>query len=77
MASNEDLRRFVSHHNILRRLAPGTEAFSVNVGKVDFVEKPVAAFVRLAEGTFLPGITEVREWRECREWREWQGLGRV
>ncbi|XP_037085134.1 band 3 anion transport protein-like isoform X2 [Pollicipes pollicipes] len=59
ITSNEDLRRFMAHHNILRRLAPGTEAFSVNVGRVDFAEGPVAAFVRLAEGTYLPGITEM------------------
>ena len=59
-ASNDDLRRFVSHNNILRRLAPGTETFSVNVGRVDYAPGPVAAFVRLSEGTYLPGITEVR-----------------
>ena len=50
----------MSHNNILRRLAPGTETFSVNVGRVDFAPGPVAAFVRLSEGTYLPGITEVR-----------------
>ncbi|XP_043216384.1 band 3 anion exchange protein-like isoform X3 [Amphibalanus amphitrite] len=59
VASNDDLRRFMSHNNILRRLAPGTETFSVNVGRVDFAAGPVAAFVRLSEGTYLPGITEM------------------
>lgn len=59
ITSDPDVQRFMSHHNILRRMAAGTEVVSVNVGRVDFVDKPTAALVRLDEGTFLPGITEV------------------
>ncbi|KAF0313251.1 Anion exchange protein 2 [Amphibalanus amphitrite] len=59
MTAEQELHRFLAHQSILRRMAPGTEVFSVNVGRVDWATKPVAAFVRLAEGTFLPGITEM------------------
>ena len=37
----------------------GAEATTVLVGAVDFVEQPTIAFVRLAEGIFMPSITEV------------------
>jgi len=45
--------------SILRRIPLGAEATTVLVGAVDFLEQPTIAFVRLAEGIFMPSITEV------------------
>jgi len=45
--------------SILRRIPTGAEATTVLVGAVDFLEQPTIAFVRLAEGIFMPSITEV------------------
>lgn len=43
----------------MRKIPPGAEASSILVGQVDFLEKPVSAFVRLAEAVFLSDLTEV------------------
>ncbi|XP_041470500.1 electroneutral sodium bicarbonate exchanger 1-like isoform X3 [Lytechinus variegatus] len=43
----------------LRKIPAGAEASNVLVGEVDFVEKPMVAFIRLAEGKILSEITEV------------------
>ncbi|XP_034170972.1 anion exchange protein Ae2 isoform X2 [Osmia lignaria lignaria] len=57
-SSNEDLKR--SHNDyILKRIPAGAEATVVLVGAVDFLDQPTIAFVRLAEGAFMPSITEV------------------
>jgi len=45
--------------SILKRIPSGAEATTVLVGAVDFLEQPTIAFVRLAEGIFMPSITEV------------------
>jgi len=45
--------------SILKRIPLGAEASKVLVGAVDFLEQPTIAFVRLAEGIFMPSITEV------------------
>ncbi|XP_011636145.1 band 3 anion transport protein isoform X4 [Pogonomyrmex barbatus] len=58
MSSNEDLKK--SHNDyILKRIPAGAEATVVLVGAVDFLDQPTIAFVRLAEGVFMPSITEV------------------
>ncbi|XP_071488060.1 electroneutral sodium bicarbonate exchanger 1-like [Diadema antillarum] len=43
----------------LRKIPAGAEASNVLVGEVDFVEKPMVAFVRLSQGKILSEITEV------------------
>ncbi|XP_054012179.1 band 3 anion exchange protein isoform X1 [Hylaeus anthracinus] len=56
--SNEDLKR--GHNDyILKRIPAGAEATVVLVGAVDFLDQPTIAFVRLAEGVFIPSVTEV------------------
>ncbi|XP_057326306.1 band 3 anion transport protein isoform X2 [Microplitis mediator] len=57
-SSNEDLKK---NHNdyIFKRIPAGAEGTVVLVGAVDFLDQPTIAFVRLAEGVFMPSITEV------------------
>ncbi|XP_043287277.1 band 3 anion transport protein isoform X2 [Venturia canescens] len=57
-SSNEDLKKVHNDH-ILKRIPAGAEATVVLVGAVDFLDQPTIAFVRLAEGAFMPSITEV------------------
>ena len=45
--------------HILKRIPKDAEATTVLVGSVDFLSKPVMAFVRLSEGRFLGNLTEV------------------
>ncbi|XP_015430011.1 PREDICTED: band 3 anion transport protein [Dufourea novaeangliae] len=56
--SNEDLKKNQNDY-ILKRIPAGAEATVVFVGAVDFLDQPTIAFVRLAEGAFMPSITEV------------------
>lgn len=58
MSSNEDLKKGHNEY-ILKRIPAGAEATVVLVGAVDFLDQPTIAFVRLAEGAFMPSITEV------------------
>lgn len=57
-SSNEDLKK-VQNDYILKRIPAGAEATTVLVGAVDFLDQPTIAFVRLAEGVFMPSLTEV------------------
>ncbi|XP_044734165.1 anion exchange protein 3 isoform X2 [Chrysoperla carnea] len=57
-SSNEDLKK-AQNDAILKRIPVGSEATTVLVGSVDFLEQPTIAFVRLAEGILMPSITEV------------------
>lgn len=43
----------------MRKIPPGAEASSILVGQVDFLERPVSAFVRLSHAVFLSDLTEV------------------
>ncbi|XP_077382252.1 sodium bicarbonate cotransporter 3-like isoform X1 [Festucalex cinctus] len=45
--------------NFMRKIPPGAEASNVLVGEVDFLEKPIVAFVRLAPAVLLSGLTQV------------------
>lgn len=58
-SSNEDLKKSSHNDHILKRIPAGAEATVVLVGAVDFLDQPTIAFVRLAEGAFMPSITEV------------------
>lgn len=57
-SSQEDLKKTHNEY-ILKRIPAGAEATVVLVGAVDFLDQPTIAFVRLAEGVFMPAITEV------------------
>ncbi|XP_012266034.2 band 3 anion transport protein isoform X2 [Athalia rosae] len=57
-SSHENLKQ--GHNDyILKRIPAGAEATTVLVGAVDFLDQPTIAFVRLAEGVFMPSLTEV------------------
>jgi solute carrier family 4 anion exchanger 2 len=60
-SSSEDLDKRIQKEkeSIMRRIPAGAEATTVLVGTVDFLQEPAIAFVRLAEGIFLPAVTEV------------------
>lgn len=43
----------------MKKIPPGAEVANVLIGEADFLEKPVAAFVRLARATVLDDLSEV------------------
>ncbi|KAJ6666472.1 hypothetical protein lerEdw1_020195, partial [Lerista edwardsae] len=45
--------------NFMRKIPMGAEASNVLVGEVDFLERPIIAFVRLSPAVLLTGLTEV------------------
>ncbi|GJQ79533.1 hypothetical protein Trydic_g16380 [Trypoxylus dichotomus] len=56
--STEDLKK-AQNENIFKRIPEGAQGSSILVGKVDFLEQPAVAFVRLAEGVHIPFLFEV------------------
>ncbi|XP_060743195.1 sodium bicarbonate cotransporter 3-like isoform X2 [Tachysurus vachellii] len=55
--SNVDLSKV--DMNFMKKIPPGAEASNVLVGEVDFLDKPIIAFVRLSPAVLLTGLTEV------------------
>ncbi|XP_034560297.1 sodium bicarbonate cotransporter 3-like isoform X3 [Notolabrus celidotus] len=45
--------------NFMKKIPPGAEASNVLVGEVDFLKKPIIAFVRLSPAVLITGLTEV------------------
>uniref|UniRef100_A0A667ZFZ4 Anion exchange protein n=1 Tax=Myripristis murdjan TaxID=586833 RepID=A0A667ZFZ4_9TELE len=45
--------------NFMKKIPPGAEASNVLVGEVDFLERPIIAFIRLSPAVLLSGLTEV------------------
>ncbi|XP_063308264.1 sodium bicarbonate cotransporter 3 isoform X2 [Pelobates fuscus] len=45
--------------NFMRKIPPGAEASNILVGEVDFLDRPIIAFVRLSPAVLLSGLTEV------------------
>ncbi|XP_068084694.1 electroneutral sodium bicarbonate exchanger 1 isoform X3 [Anabrus simplex] len=45
--------------HFMRKIPAGAEASNILVGEVDFLEKPLSAFIRLSQATFLGDLTEV------------------
>lgn len=43
----------------MKKIPPGAEASNVLVGELEFLERPVVAFVRLAPAVLLNGLAEV------------------
>lgn len=50
---------FQGNTQFMRKIPPGAEASSILVGQVDFLEKPISAFVRLSQTVFFSDLTEV------------------
>ena len=48
-----------ARHSFMRKIPPGAEASNVLVGEVDFLRRPIIAFVRLAQSVPLGDLTEV------------------
>jgi solute carrier family 4 (anion exchanger), member 2 len=57
-ASQEDIKK-LEKETILKKIPAKSEATTVLVGAVEFLEQPTIAFIRLAEGVVMPSITEV------------------
>uniref|UniRef100_A0A3Q2VMB0 Anion exchange protein n=1 Tax=Haplochromis burtoni TaxID=8153 RepID=A0A3Q2VMB0_HAPBU len=45
--------------NFMKKIPHGAEASNVLVGEVDFLERPIIAFIRLCPAVLLTGLTEV------------------
>lgn len=43
----------------MKKIPPGAEACNVLVGELEFLNKPVVAFVRLSPAVLLSGLAEV------------------
>lgn len=50
---------FQTNTHFMRKIPQGAEASNVLVGEVDFLEKPLSAFIRLSQATFMGDLTEV------------------
>lgn len=50
---------FQTNTHFMRKIPQGAEASNILVGEVDFLEKPLSAFVRLTQATFMGDLTEV------------------
>uniref|UniRef100_A0A8C4IQH1 Anion exchange protein n=1 Tax=Dicentrarchus labrax TaxID=13489 RepID=A0A8C4IQH1_DICLA len=55
---NSTLSRQVDLH-FMKKIPEGAEASNVLVGELDFLERPIVAFVRLSPAVLLTGLTEV------------------
>ncbi|XP_043545421.1 sodium bicarbonate cotransporter 3 isoform X6 [Chiloscyllium punctatum] len=53
------LRRSTVDMNFMKKIPPGAEASNVLVGEVNFLERPIIAFIRLSPAILLTGLTEV------------------
>jgi len=56
--STAQLEHKVNSH-FMKKIPKGAEASNILVGEVDFLEKPLSAFIRLQEATILGDLTEV------------------
>ncbi|XP_045079126.1 sodium-driven chloride bicarbonate exchanger-like [Coregonus clupeaformis] len=52
-------RRPAVDMNFMKKIPPGAEASNVLVGEVEFLERPIIAFIRLSPAVLLTGLTEV------------------
>ncbi|XP_072316406.1 sodium bicarbonate cotransporter 3-like isoform X2 [Eucyclogobius newberryi] len=55
--SNVDFTKMDMH--FMKKIPPGAEACNVLVGHLDFLERPISAFVRLTPAVMLSGLTGV------------------
>ena len=59
VASANDTTEDTHVHSIMKRIPKGAEATTVLVGSLEFLSRPIMAFVRLSEGRLLGNLTEV------------------
>lgn len=45
--------------NFMKKIPAGAEVSNVLVGEVNFLERPIIAFIRLSPAVLLTGLTEV------------------
>ncbi len=45
--------------HFMKKIPPGAEASNILVGELEFLEKPVVAFIRLSPAVLLNGLAEV------------------
>lgn len=57
--SGTDLSDHRSNMNFMRKIPPGAEASNILVGEVDFLDKPLAGFIRLKDASIMGDLTEV------------------
>lgn len=58
-SSGNDLSDHRGNMNFMRKIPPGAEASNILVGEVDFLDKPLAGFIRLKEASVMGDLTEV------------------
>ncbi|KAL9926593.1 na[+]-driven anion exchanger 1 isoform 2-T2 [Glossina fuscipes fuscipes] len=58
-SSGNDISDHRGNMHFMRKIPPGAEASNILVGEVDFLEKPLAAFIRLKEASLMGDLTEV------------------
>lgn len=51
--------------HFMKKIPPGAEASNVLVGELEFLERPVVAFVRLSPAVMLNGLAEVPITTRC------------
>ncbi|XP_054282194.1 sodium bicarbonate cotransporter 3-like isoform X2 [Macrosteles quadrilineatus] len=63
MSRNHSFSDIIGEHKgnlgFMRKIPPGAEASNILVGEVDFLEKPLSAFIRLKTSTVFGDLTEV------------------
>uniref|UniRef100_A0A4W6E4N9 Anion exchange protein n=1 Tax=Lates calcarifer TaxID=8187 RepID=A0A4W6E4N9_LATCA len=59
MDKNGDVLQAVIDLHFMKKIPPGAEASNVLVGELEFLDRPVVAFVRLAPAVLLNGLAEV------------------
>lgn len=55
--------------HFMKKIPPGAEASNILVGELEFLEKPVVAFVRLSPAVLLNGLAEVPITTRCESGR--------
>ncbi|XP_035714213.1 electroneutral sodium bicarbonate exchanger 1 isoform X3 [Folsomia candida] len=56
---NGDAHLSKGHAHFMRKIPQGAEASNILVGEVDFLDKPLSAFIRLSQSVLLGDLTEV------------------
>lgn len=57
--SDDNMGDHKVNSHFMKKIPKGAEASNILVGEVDFLEKPLSAFIRLQEATILGDLTEV------------------
>ncbi|CAM1326879.1 SLC4A7 (predicted) [Pycnogonum litorale] len=57
-SSGSDMQSKGNHH-FMRKIPPGAEASNILVGELNYLERPIIAFIRLSQSMMLGDLTEV------------------